>query len=1857
MAIPETVLSNPIIVARLKEFITCYNNAITGKSAQASSLLNHQPHPCSLTFPHSSHNPLLWRMSIKTSKGRERLGLARDVVLNVACHLLKGLQEHVTRDIHASLGKAFPSDNTTAWSDNTYKWNDRAMFWADLVKQQVKLDKKGPISWTTSKRAYINRYYVVLPTVEAGHLALTSDQVLMFKDITHSYLSASIHLDLVGPQCHLLQEDLLFMESWSTQILEALGNDAYDIIKGLESACKGRLIEMSETILNKHEVYNEKMGKIRRKEEEYTGSPSCFVPMLDRHLQSISDLDRVSELFCLVKMAGHPQVDPAEGGRKAREKGTNHPFIAKSDCLGIERSFCHVYTRGYIKRHGDWPPMQFLRKADEEKSVLERLRDDNFQNLPLGLSMYPASDWDSCIFLPHKAFDMGSDVLALIKDKSLSLLRTEYYSAWNKDLPFPVQKPSTSRRVLIELLKSEDFNLEDIVRMVQHRTIPHCWLIVSITPKEREMKKAARMFAMMVLPMRTFFVALEHNLAVHIFPEIEEQTMTLSKIEVVKRFFGLSNPGDITTKVHIEIDFESWNLAWEEKSVAPIGARQDQIFGEPGTYTFVHEFFKNSLINVRVDGVVPPGLTKENMDSPPESDLLWYNHIGGFEGISQKLWTSATIGMIHWALWDLGIDYALSGQADNQVITLTVRYPNDIRDENKTGFIRTLVRKVKRQLATRCQKLGQIIKEEECIQSTSYLSYSKDMWVNGRCLSTSMKSITRMFPTTSDDTPSLYEMVSGLTSGGLSVSEKCVETGSSYWLTLTLIALLLNDELTNSMLHGSKLGNELEYTSLSVKGKSTVLTLLSVLPLDVGGLPTPSWIEFMHRGVPDPLSSAMMWLDVLKSLWTVNAWGKILLKKNSPWISLSPNLDMLVLDPFSLPLNRPANPKLKAANSVRDELIGVTRNREILTMLSAGSPTERTNLLRWLTSIQPCFPKVLHDIYNASSSGVVEKFSKRFTTTRTLLSLGRMSGVDVQGIAIRSDLKFLTWVLHAAKASLVHQKNQLLDYPWFPGKCYQQVLTLRNAWGGIGVSGVTTAHSLDLGIYSSEPILQRFPPNVVVACVYSKGTSPLYRRGPVAPYLGSSTEQKTAYKGSKPVDPSPPVKDALLILGIRNWVAQPGSNFWDDLTHLAQSRVNFDVVELEPFVDPIIGGTIYHRYSMIGAEAGAYISCHPNISSNIVLSSNKIGELGEKDYPVMIQCIYLTLIALISLSWGGYPEPLTGGLNMCYLIPDVSNLIEIHDSPIADQVSRLTQVIIKNPCSYLVGSNLQIPGRSLRSAKFSTCSMSFLPDLGTDLPLAELIRFHLRQRLRRIPTPIRHGGRSWAEELPTKLIDMPEITHISDVVFLTALVSSIMDSIRLGRGYLESKEDWLVRYTRIVQDRLLALSPAILSTWNSCLPTQEYSSYRPLTQTGGCVRLTTLGVALVPLIGKGYFTPIFIKEPEAIGTSVRVLFNRLITTLNLIDSKESLRSAKVLNDILKKTTILAVDEWDLQRRLWIALSRLPDVRNFTGTTPMLPAVGIRALRTEIVDLATIHVEGLPDHLLDPRQFIKHPCGRCHPSGVRLVLPSREVFLSGIDVSKGWEKRLLGYLGSGYYNWYPIPFVTMPDTTYHIVGAGDATLDRNLPPTCTRIYYDTRASTLRRGQGLVDPPSKCTGIKSSLSPLSWSTDFDIRSDASLDRMITGIRDRDTVIIDVDRVSLVERVYARDYISRSLPGVMVLVRITGSQQEIDTILSSVCACASKSTLWWRSPIHPTLEAVIGNSSGVDICPVTSLEGTKECGLELPPFPFPITETELEREMRYHTLNLNLIDERLSLARREPTRQEERDKQMANLILSLY
>jgi hypothetical protein len=1852
MGIPETVLSNPIVSLGVESFAQVYNgshNHTRGKyqigKSQAESLARFKVHPTSVVAAQSQWNPILW--SVEDLSPCESMDLALSTVKLVSSALSNGLKGRVDQPLEMGINSSFP--NLTNWSETTLKWFRRAETWRKIVKHQVQMDAKGSNTWETTKVCFVNRHFIVIPLKSVGNVVLSNDMVLMIKDITHSYLSASVHLDLVGSQCHLLHSDLEFLEHWSTQVLRHMDNSGYEVIKSIESVCKGRIIQLTETVLDPDEVYNEMISKPRAKEMDKLGTTS-LTRMLSDHLQGITDVDRVSEFFCLVKMAGHPQVDVIGGGRKAKTKGKNHPFLRGDDCKGIERSFCHLYTRGYIDKHKEWPPLQFLRREGEDKSELEKLRDDDFKNLPLGLSIYPSSDWDRCVFLPHKSFDFGSDILSMISDKSLSFLRSEFAHAWNKYLDFPTPRPTTQRRVLLDLLKMLHFSLEDIVRIVQRREVPDEWKIVTITPKEREMKVDPRMFAMMVFHMRTFFVALEHNTANHIFPEISEQTMTLSKLETVRRFFGLSNPGELTTKVHIEVDFESWNLAWEEKSVAPIGSRYDQIFGEPGTYTYIHQFFKESLINVRVDGFVPEGLNSTNIENPPESDLIWYGHLGGFEGINQKLWTGSTFGMIHWALWSLGIDYQISGQADNQVITLTVRYPEGIEEQDKTQFVRDLVAKVKATLKANCAKVGQIIKEEECIQSTSYLSYSKDMWVNGRSLSTSMKALTRLFPTTSDDCPSLTEMISGLTSGGLSVAEKSLDPGSAYWVTLALVALLIHNELTSSVLHKRHLGNQLSYGELTLSGRISVCTVLSVIPLPLGGLPTPSWLEFMHRGVPDPLTSALTWCHLISSLRIVKRWLGHLLDPSSPWIELDPNLDMLILDPFSIPLNKPANPKLKAANAVRDNLLDVTRNHDIRAMLHSGDVGAREDILKWLSEMKPFYPKVAHELYSCSPSGVVEKFSKRFTTTRTLLSLGTMCGVDVQGISTRSDLRTISWTLSSLRTSILNLPPDRYQAKWKPNLSYIQAKTLRMRWTGSDQLGVTTAHAFDLGRYSSAPVTEPISQGVVIARISELCIDPIHSRGHSSPYLGSSTQVKTAYKSAKPVDSSPPVKDALKILSLRNWIAQPGSRMWDDMSRLAQTRVSFPTSDLDQFIDPVIGGTLIHRLTMSDAESGAYLSCHPNLASNIVLSSNLSGPIGEKDYPVMMQAVYLTLIALLGLTWvnpNGTPKGLCRGVRLCYLLPDVTELDEIFDVPMGDPISRMPNVGLPGGSSFLTGSSVYVPGRSRRSAECLSVSPDRIIREHKDGSLVDCLRHHLRQWTKRIPTPIRMGGRSWAEELPLKVIDIPEVYHILDVDFLRGVMAAIMDRIRLGRLYRESQEDWENRYKETSLDALLKVAPGLLSTFNSTQRTQVSKHLGRLYGIEGSIRFSCLCIKYWKDLGLDHKVVVFIREPESLSTSIMILFNRLITRLNLVGTRQSLSSAKALGEITRKINMLAVDSWDLQRRLWIAVERVEFLQESLVKTNVFPAQVIRNLRKEVIPDA-VEIDILAYLNLreeEIKDLIMTSCGECKPSGLELNLGTTTVNLEREEVISGWVNRPLSYLGSGLYNWLPVRVLTNPQTTYHIIGAGDATIDAVLHQQSTRIYYDTLESTLRRGQSMVDPPSRGKSHYSSLCPLSWSGNIDIRDSHSISQIVNYISDISTVIIDVDLVSVHDRVRARDIISSKRPGVLVLVRLTGEESEIKTIEEAICSSSSNSTVWWRSPIHPANEIMVGNSSGTRICPVIPLTNQGRCKSYSDSILRIVTPEQWREEREYTSLSSKLIIDRLKLARRSANREEER------------
>lgn len=142
-----------------------------------------------------------------------------------------------------------------------------------------------------------------------------------------------------------------------------------------------------------------------------------------------------------------------------------------------------------------------------------------------------------------------------------------------------------------------------------------------------------------------------------------------------------------------------------------------------------------------------------------------------------------------------------------------------------------------------------------------------------------------------------------------------------------------------------------------------------------------------------------------------------------------------------------------------------------------------------------------------------------------------------------------------------------------------------------------------------------FPPCLVAMAFTTPSDQGLSTRGPSNPYLGSSTSDKMVNRWIKPIDTSPPLRDVLKILTIRELVATPGSPLWEGLTKLAQSRSRVDIELLTEFVKAKVGGTLAHRYATRDDQRGSFWNSCFNWPSHLTFSTNMAGDLGGKTTP------------------------------------------------------------------------------------------------------------------------------------------------------------------------------------------------------------------------------------------------------------------------------------------------------------------------------------------------------------------------------------------------------------------------------------------------------------------------------------------------------------------------------------------------------------------------------------------------------------------------------------------------------------------
>lgn len=1779
--LPETTLANPLLDAAYSQFLEMYTGIRppdrTELGRLTRTLLTHPSAPGSDVLKRHvpTDTPLLSTLGDKVIPEE-----VAQVYLQEVGFLCVEQWESIQRELAAlapSGAPPLPLLPLEALARDTPLVNHfrRALFWLNVVDHVVQASRQG--GWVRWEGGWYSRRLCLVPWSGTYHL-LTLDACLMFKDMMYSRFIMHLYCRLDPSRSHLAGYLDQYVQ-WGREVLLQLGNDGYEVLKGIESLTQTALIAREETVLDGARQHQSMISKYREKELKVGGNGS-LITALDLYLRSFASSRDLAEAFGFLKLWGHPYVDPIAGCVSAKTLAQQPLHLKLTDCLKLEWSFCHIYCRGYLKKNGQWPKLIFTPRPDGTPTKLQGLCDKGQPALAFGFTQYPASDWMWTQFAPHVPFHEGEDILSLVVDKSLSYDRDHLDYTWGARLPYRPPKPPTSSRVMEELITRTSIDLPSIVERVARRDIPHLWKIVTVCPKEREMKKEPRMFSMMVLEMRLFFVLTEHNIAEGIFKNLPEQTMTLSRSELLELFLQSTRPTPGSwVRAVLGIDFSRWNLQWRKETVHPIGSRMDQIYGKPGVFSVVHDFFEESVCLLRLPDYPPDFLDKSNRHQPPEGRTLWYNHKGGFEGIAQKLWTSCTIALIHMSLWHLGLSYRIIGQGDNQVCILDCYVPRSLNASEAQEYIRSLVDQATTSIAEVSRTVGQIVKPEECIYSTCFLTYGKEMILRGAYLPTALKYVSRMFPSTTGDAPSLYEMLSSISSGASGATERNDWTFPTYFLAKMMEGITLSREMKRSLFHGIRVKEEVAlltgaHSPLSPRPdlRLDLLRLALAVPANLGGFPITTIPEMLYRGHSDPLSSSLLHLSLLSGIPSVDDYKRVLWKG---WLfDPNPQIQGLIQDPYSLPLRGVSPPASRVAVATSELLPSVTHNTQFRELLDRASPSDKENLCSWLATFRPLYPKMVHDLYKSSLVGLRDAFARRFTNTRTILSISRRAGLSITDVSLSSDFSFLrqvltnfhlTWKVGSASPSFGREEN------------YRVACTLRKAWlKGLPLEGVTTAHPLAIGSIQWIPLggpVPPPPPCLVALAFSTPSEAALASRGPVDPYLGSVTSDKSVAKWVRPIDTSPPLMDVLKILSIRALVALPDTLLWEGLTQLAQSRSALPVETLRELVKLRVGGTLAHRYQTRDDSRGSFWNSCFNWPSHITYSTNLAGDLGSRDYPYDFQEAMLSMTSLACWYYSQTFTPPPWGLcltaqlelmdEVCDHVVDSASYPLIHLPPPHNYYASVLQVLVSSSAStaarFLTGE-LRLPWERADSPLVHALSTIFL--------------YHFRGRL----AVTTRYGHTIGLASHRRVVDLPEAGLLPTSIVLEALSRALWYKVGLPLALLCGKG--ARKPTRLLTS-LLDLEvrrgvPGLAGTL------REVEGGQPLyglgiglgreNESAALARWMSLCLERTPscVIGKEFYLY------ERGSSSISSL---LSSTLGVVAARECLagdpvrfKAGKLLARVVKKC-LEAADEQD-RVRLLASVIQVTRLSSLYRVSPSSPEETLRLLR-----------EGAPLTGSEPqggrvRRIYRPPQVRGLVEGgtARLQLPLRP--LPPLCLLSSWQRRLVE-VPSAAERWAPIGTLHPLARKVLLVGVGDGGIGGALPHTWSVVGVELGSALQSLGHSFTTYRPPGLSNQFAMHPLSWTLGGDITHSLVQEtlRHEATKGKYDLILLDVEGVSNTQRLEARSFLAGS--GVPTYCKVLVDEADSALLLQSWAAYRSPSDQLWTTHSYPGLEFIVGSS----------------------------------------------------------------------------
>lgn len=903
---------------------------------------------------------------------------------------------------------------------------------SQIIRSQIeKQERMYSFSLFHLKDSYYNNRIVMIKISDNTFLLLNTDQLLMLSDVaTSRFLVYYTTIQYLQVDQSLLPSQTVLDDiyMWMDNVLSALGNEGYSVLKYLEPMC-------TAVFLNEYDPLEKSHLFLDNIKKDTNPDYLIYLNQLEMILVRSCSPNAIFEIFGLYRHAGHPIVDEIQGCKAMKEVSREQTKIKETtlmECVGASKK---NFLLEYIKKNKYWPNINIdltvenFKKLDRKNNQYHLIE---FQELltskPLNINEYdtyfPLIVWSTIRFSKTFQYNDYEDVTALLSDTAISPTRnhwTQLYRQCKLRLNC-VPDYTYSRRTLINLLKRSRFSMTEIRSMIQEKRIPKMWKIIAIHAKERELKIKARLFSMMVLEMRMYFACSEKNISDSIFPYVPTQTMTNSEAELTQKLLHLTNLNKRLKHVIIliSLDFDKFNQRWRYDSTFLHFQMLDDLFGTEGLYIYSHRFFEESWICLASVDNPPQYLRKQPRDISQltrkdqnessedillsrhnlekESDTTWKGQGGGFEGLRQKGWTFCITGMLETLYEKTGLKSYIIGQGDNQfiVLMLPIRVPGLTESQyisNHQPLIEKDLGRYMETLEEVSNGLGMKLKLEETWCSTRLMNYGKEILVDG-CYTTSiLKRASRAYSEVNDIYPTLSKRISSLYSSCHSVSSKSFEFLIPYHMAQVLSIHMIDEEfrgrgLTNwdRSVFTKKWLQKLALEDDTLFNKDE-FEILSMLNKEIGGYPCLPISEFMYRGHPDPISCYLSILQPYTDNLNKNKIMAFILRNFSKNISNKVNLRKLIQDPTSWNWKNHYADTGRISDLLESYLRQLCNNIEINKLFHAMDDTESDRVIDFLGGTKPFIPRVCNEIYRHTPEGAKYAYLSSFSDMKTVREL------------------------------------------------------------------------------------------------------------------------------------------------------------------------------------------------------------------------------------------------------------------------------------------------------------------------------------------------------------------------------------------------------------------------------------------------------------------------------------------------------------------------------------------------------------------------------------------------------------------------------------------------------------------------------------------------------------------------------------------------------------------------------------------------------------------------------------------------------------------------------------------------------